>query len=38
LNGLAFDSIDEEDAFWLEKLFEESEVLEAVKGMNNDKV
>jgi hypothetical protein len=37
LNGLAFDSIDEEDASWLERLFEESEVLEVVKGMNSEK-
>jgi hypothetical protein len=36
LDGLAFDSIDAE-ASWLERLFEESEVLEVVKGMINDK-
>jgi hypothetical protein len=36
LDGLAFDSIDVE-ASWLEISFEESEVLEVVKGMNSDK-
>jgi hypothetical protein len=37
LDGLAFDSIDAEEASWLERLFEESEVLEVVKGMISDK-
>lgn len=36
LDGLAFYSIYEE-ASWLERLFEESEVLEVVKGMNSEK-
>jgi hypothetical protein len=36
LDGLAFDSIDEETT-WLELLFEKSEVLEVVKGMNRNK-
>ena len=38
LDGLAFDSIDDEEASLLERPFEESEVLEVVKGMNNEKV
>jgi hypothetical protein len=29
---------DQEEAIWLERPFEESEVLEVVKGMNRDKV
>jgi hypothetical protein len=37
LDGLAFDSIDEEESTWLERPFEESEVLEVVKGMNSNK-
>jgi len=37
LDDLLFDSIDEEGATWLERPFEESEALEAVKAMNRDK-
>jgi hypothetical protein len=37
LDGLAFDSIDEELSIWLERSLEESEVLELVKCMNKDK-
>lgn len=36
LDGLAFDSLDEEEAFRLEHSIER-EVLAAVKGMNSDK-
>jgi hypothetical protein len=39
LYGLAFDSIDEEEASWaswFKILFEESEVLEVVKGMHTE--
>jgi hypothetical protein len=36
LDGLALDSLDEEEAFRLEHSFER-EVLEVVKGMNSDK-
>jgi hypothetical protein len=36
--SLAFDSIDEEKATWLEKPFEESEVIEVLRGINSDKV
>jgi hypothetical protein len=37
LDGLVFYSIDEEEASWLETPFEECEILEVVKGMNNEK-
>jgi hypothetical protein len=37
LDGLAFDSINDEEASLIERLLEESEVLEVVKGMNNEK-
>jgi hypothetical protein len=37
LDGLAFHSSDDEEASWLERLFEETEVLEVVRGMNNEK-
>jgi hypothetical protein len=37
LDDLAFEFIDEEEASYLERLFEESEVLEVVKGMNSEK-
>jgi hypothetical protein len=37
LDGLAFDSIDAEEAYRLESPFEESAILEVVKGMNSDK-
>jgi hypothetical protein len=36
--SLAFDSIDEEKATWLEKPFEESEEIEVLRGINSDKV
>jgi hypothetical protein len=38
LDILTFDSIDTEESTWLERLFEETEVLEVAKGMNNNKV
>jgi hypothetical protein len=38
LDDLSFYSVGENEAIWLERLFEESEVLEVVKNMNNDKV
>jgi hypothetical protein len=34
LDGLSFDSIYEIEAIWLERDFEEGEVLEVVKAMN----
>jgi hypothetical protein len=37
LDGLSFDSIDEVEASWLERNFEEKEVMEVVKAMNGDK-
>ncbi|KAG6706733.1 hypothetical protein I3842_07G236000 [Carya illinoinensis] len=36
-DGLAFDSIDHTTAAWLERPFEENEVLGVIKGMNKDK-
>jgi hypothetical protein len=38
LDDLDFYSIDVEEAFWLERSFGESEVLDVVKGMNSGKV
>jgi hypothetical protein len=37
LDDLLFDSIDEQEATWLERPFEESEALEVVKAINRDK-
>jgi hypothetical protein len=37
VDGLSFDSIDEVEASWLEREFEEMEVWEVVKAMNGDK-
>lgn len=37
LDGFVFYSIDEAEATWLERPFEEIEVLEVVKGMTSDK-
>jgi hypothetical protein len=37
VDGLSFDSIDEVEASWLEREFEEREVWEVVKAMNGDK-
>jgi hypothetical protein len=37
LDGLYFDSIGEVEAIWLERDFEERELLEVVKAMNGDK-
>ena len=37
MDGLAFDCIDVEEASWLEHLFVETEVVEVVKGVDNDK-
>jgi hypothetical protein len=36
LDGLSFDSIDMEEASWLEHPFEEREVLEVMKCMDID--
>ena len=38
LDDLSFYPLGENEAIWLERLFEESEVLKVVKNMNNDKV
>jgi hypothetical protein len=38
LDGLDFDSINVDESSWLERRFEESEVLKVVKGMNSEKV
>jgi len=37
MDSLSFDSIDEAEASWLERDFEEREVWEVVKAMNGDK-
>jgi hypothetical protein len=37
VDGFAFNSLVEEDAFRLELPFEQREVLEVVKAMNKDK-
>jgi len=37
LDDLDFDSIDVEEASWLERRFEVSGVLDVVKGMNSEK-
>ncbi|XP_040989014.1 uncharacterized protein LOC121236643 [Juglans microcarpa x Juglans regia] len=37
LDSLAFDSIEQLDAEWLEREFEEEEILDVVKGMDKDK-
>jgi hypothetical protein len=37
LDNLSFDSLEVDDASWLELSFEEREVLKVVKGMNRDK-
>jgi hypothetical protein len=37
LYGLSFDYIGEVEAIWLERKFEEREVLVVVKAMNGDK-
>jgi predicted aconitase len=34
LDSLSFDSIGEAEANWLERVFEEGEVLKVVKAMN----
>jgi hypothetical protein len=38
LDKLDFDSVNVEEASWLERPFEECEVHDVVKGMNNEKV
>ena len=38
MDGLTFNSVDDDEALWLERTFEESEVLEVVKVLNGDKV
>jgi hypothetical protein len=38
VDGLSFDSIGETEANWLERKFEERDMLEVVKEMNGDKV
>jgi len=37
LDDLSFDSVGEVEAYWLERDFEEWEILEVVKAMNGDK-
>jgi hypothetical protein len=37
LDNLSFDSISESEVIWLERHFEDGEVLEVVKVMNGDK-
>jgi hypothetical protein len=37
MDCLDFDSVDEKGTYWLERLFEESEVLEVAKCMNYEK-
>ena len=37
MDGHSFDSIDEAQASWLERDFEEREVWQVVKAMNGDK-
>lgn len=38
LDGLSFDYINEVEAIWLERAFEEEELLVTVKAMNSDNV
>jgi hypothetical protein len=37
LDSLSFDSIGEFEPYWLERDFEEGDILEVVKAMNGDK-
>jgi hypothetical protein len=37
VDGLAFDSISEDDKFWLERPFEKEEIIKALKEMKGDK-
>jgi hypothetical protein len=37
LDGLHFNSLDEEDAVWLERPFNEDEISNVVNGFNGDK-
>lgn len=37
LDSLSFDSLSKVDANWVERLFEEWEVLEVVRAINGDK-
>jgi hypothetical protein len=37
LDGLHFNSLDEEDAVWLERPFNEDEISNVVNGSNGDK-
>jgi hypothetical protein len=37
LDGLAFESIDDEETSWLERPFKERKVFEVVKDMNSEK-
>jgi hypothetical protein len=37
VDSLSFDSIDETEARWLDRDFEEREVWEVVRAMNSDK-
>jgi hypothetical protein len=37
LDGLSFNSTDTNEALWMERDFEESEVFEVVKALNGDK-
>jgi hypothetical protein len=36
LDSLTFNTVDAEEASWLERAFEESEVFEVVKALNGD--
>jgi hypothetical protein len=37
LDGLQFSAISDEDAMWLERPFDENEIVDVVKGFNGDK-
>jgi hypothetical protein len=37
LDGIQFSALSEEDAMWLERPFDESEIVDVVKGFNGDK-
>jgi hypothetical protein len=37
LDGIQFSALSEEDAMWLERPFDENEIVDVVKGFNGDK-
>ena len=37
LDGIQFSALSEEDAMWLERPFDENEIIDVVKGFNGDK-